>query len=67
MSDDDSVTVPITCESCDTRTTVPLSDLPEAVEAHNDRLHDGESVAQVDPELSERIADLAAEDVIDEQ
>lgn len=62
-SDEESVSVPVVCPVCDTTTTVELSGVAEAVERHNERLHDGEDVASVDPELRERIADLAAEDM----
>lgn len=62
-SDEQSVTVPVVCPVCETTTRVDLASVAEAVERHNERLHDGEDVASVDPELRERIADLAAEDM----
>lgn len=64
MSDDaDEPTVPIVCEACGTRSRVPLGDLRESLETHNDRRHDGEEVAQVDPVLAEELADHVAEDL----
>jgi hypothetical protein len=42
---------------------VPLSAVADAVERHNERLHDGESVAEVDPDLREELVDLVAEDL----
>jgi hypothetical protein len=62
-SDEESLSVPVVCPTCETTTRVDLSAVAETVERHNERLHDGEDVAGVDPELRERIADLAAEDL----
>lgn len=59
----DDPTVPIVCEECDTRTRVPLSDLADQLERHNETRHDGEDVAVVDPALADRIADLVVEDM----
>ncbi|UIO99163.1 hypothetical protein Hbl1158_11540 [Halobaculum sp. CBA1158] len=59
----DEPSVPIVCTECDTRTRVPLSKVGDLVDRHNDTRHDGESVAQVDPALADRIADLVAEDM----
>jgi hypothetical protein len=61
MSDEPDV--PIRCEACETTSRVPVSEVGEAVEDHNDRLHDGADVAQVDPALSEQLADIVAEDM----
>ena len=65
MTDDseDSPRVPILCEACGTETRVPLADLAETLERHNDRLHDGEEVAEVDPSIAEELADIVAEDM----
>jgi hypothetical protein len=64
MSDDtDEPTVPIVCEACGTRSRVPLDDLRESLDNHNDRRHDGEEVAQVDPVLADELADQVAEDL----
>ncbi|MFB6102148.1 MAG: hypothetical protein ABEJ73_06235 [Haloplanus sp.] len=62
MTDDDP-TVPIVCSACETTTRVPLPDVADAVERHNDQLHDGESIAEVDPAIADRLADLVADDM----
>jgi hypothetical protein len=60
---DDQPTVPVVCPDCDTTSRVPLPDVADAVERHNHQLHDGESVAAVDPAVADRLADLVAEDL----
>ncbi|MFB6184053.1 MAG: hypothetical protein ABEI96_05815 [Haloarculaceae archaeon] len=62
-TDDSPPDVPVVCPQCDTRTRVPLSDVADAVERHNDNLHDGDDVAEVDPDLADRLADLVAEEL----
>ncbi|MCU4718578.1 MULTISPECIES: hypothetical protein [Halapricum] len=62
MADDDP-TVPIICEECGTETRVPLDGLAETLERHNENRHDGEQIAQVDPDIADRIADLVADDL----
>jgi hypothetical protein len=42
---------------------VELSTVAESIERHNDQLHDGEDIAQVDPELAEQLQDLVAKDL----
>jgi len=61
--EDDEPTVPVHCEACETTNRVPLSELAETVEQHNERVHDGEEVAGVDPEVADQFADLVAEDL----
>lgn len=63
MSNGDEPTVPITCPECDTTSRVPVEDVPDTVTRHNERHHDGEDVAGVDPAIRNAIADLAAEDL----
>lgn len=63
MTDEESPEVPIVCPACDTRARVPLADVSEQVERHNDRLHDGEECARIDPDVADYIADLVAEDL----
>ncbi|ELZ91414.1 hypothetical protein C440_13909 [Haloferax mucosum ATCC BAA-1512] len=60
---DNVLEVPVVCDVCDTTTRVPLSDLPEAVQRHNDQQHDGDDIAQVDPEIVQHVTDLAAKDI----
>jgi len=62
MSDDEP-DVPIRCEACETTTRVPLSAVADAVARHNDQLHDGEPVAEVDPALTDQLADVVAEEL----
>jgi hypothetical protein len=62
MTNDDP-DVPIVCSECGTRTRIPLSKVADAVVRHNEQLHDGEAVAEVDPDLVENITDLIAEDM----
>ncbi|THE64334.1 hypothetical protein D8Y22_13035 [Salinadaptatus halalkaliphilus] len=60
---DDDPTVPIVCTDCDTSSRVALSDVADAIENHNERLHDGEDIATVDPDIAAHIADMAATDL----
>ncbi|WP_416839339.1 hypothetical protein [Haloferax sp. DFSO52] len=62
--DDDAPLVPIVCEECETTSRVSLSAVPETIQKHNDQLHDGEAVAQVDPEIVRHVTDLAADDIV---
>jgi hypothetical protein len=55
--------VPVVCDECGTTTRVPLADLVETVERHNDQVHGGEDVAEVDPAVRERLVDLVAEEL----
>ena len=62
-TDADEPMVPIVCPDCGTATRIPLDAVAERLQRHNDSQHDGESVAQVDPELADQLADLVAEDM----
>lgn len=62
MSDDEP-DVPVVCPECETTTRIPLSDVADSIERHNELQHDGEDVAEVDPDLTEQLADLVAEDM----
>jgi hypothetical protein len=62
MTDDDP-TVPIVCPECDTTSRIPLPDVADAVARHNDQLHDGETIATVDPDVADSLADLVAADL----
>lgn len=55
--------VPIVCPECDTTARAPLSEVGAAVERHNERLHDGEDVARVDPDIADQLADVVAEEL----
>ncbi|WP_049935245.1 hypothetical protein [Haloplanus natans] len=63
MTSDDEPTVPIVCTACDTTTRVPLADVADAVDRHNENVHDGEDVAEIDPAIVESLADLVVEDM----
>jgi hypothetical protein len=56
-------TVPIVCAACDTESSVPLSSVAEAIERHNEAVHDGADEARVDPALTDALADLVVEDL----
>ena len=55
--------VPVICTECDTTARIPLSGVADRLERHNERLHDGEDVARVDPDVAEQVADMAATDL----
>lgn len=62
-SDQSDPDVPIVCSACGTETRVPLAELADTLERHNQQRHDGEEIAQVDPELADQLADLVAEEL----
>ncbi|WP_053947219.1 hypothetical protein [Halolamina sediminis] len=62
MSDDDGPQVPIHCPECETTTRVPFSELADRIEAHNESVHDGDDVAQVDPGVAEQFQDIVLEE-----
>ena len=63
MTDDDAVEIPIVCPKCETRTRIPFSDFEDAVAEHNDRFHDGEPVAAVDPDVFDHLTDRLLDDL----
>ncbi|AXR78781.1 hypothetical protein [Natrarchaeobaculum sulfurireducens] len=60
---DDDPRVPIVCPECETTSRIPLDDVADSIERHNDQLHDGEDVAQVDPDVADHLADLIGIDL----
>lgn len=62
MSDDEP-DVPVVCPECETSTRIPLSRVGESVERHNEQMHDGEEIAQVDPAIASEIQNLITEDL----
>jgi len=54
---------PVVCEACGTTNRVPLSAVAEAIDRHNERVHGGEAVAEVDPAVRDALADLVARDI----
>ncbi|MFA9427605.1 hypothetical protein [Natronorubrum sp. A-ect3] len=59
-NESDDPQVPIVCTECETTSRVPLADVADAVDRHNEQLHDGDEVAAVDPDVADQIADLVA-------
>ena len=55
--------IPITCPECDTRGHVPFPEVEMTLEEHNERLHDGEQIAAVDPAVFDHLADQLATDL----
>ncbi len=62
-SSDDTPRVPIICPECETTTRIPVDDLAESLERHNEQLHDGEDVAHIDPDIADQIQNMVAEDM----
>ena len=62
-ADEDGPRVPIVCPACETTSRIPLDDVADAIDRHNEQLHDGDDVAEVDPDIADRIADLAASEL----
>lgn len=60
---EDTPTVPIVCPACDTTTRIPVDDVAESLDRHNERLHDGEKIAQIDPDIAEQLQNIVAEDM----
>ncbi|MES3516861.1 MAG: hypothetical protein PPP58_04260 [Natronomonas sp.] len=63
MTADDPPEIPIVCSECDTRTRVPFDEFEAAIESHNESVHAGESIAEVDPVVREHLADRLAEEL----
>ncbi|WP_262177695.1 hypothetical protein [Haloarcula laminariae] len=62
-ADGDIPEIPVVCTACETRTQVPFEDVEAAVERHNEQLHDGDAVAEVDPEILEALTDRLGRDM----
>ncbi|MHC3437369.1 hypothetical protein ACYJ1Y_04520 [Natrialbaceae archaeon A-gly3] len=60
---DDGPRVPIICPECETEARIPLADVADRLEKHNERLHDGKEVAEVDPDVKEGLADIVADEM----
>ncbi|WP_255193407.1 hypothetical protein [Natronobeatus ordinarius] len=59
-TDEHGPRVPIVCTACDTTARIPLEEVADTLERHNERLHDGAEIAQVDPDVVDHLADLVA-------
>lgn len=55
--------ITITCPVCGTETAVPFAEVEETIESHNERRHDGDAVAGIDPAVKSRLQDLLAEEM----
>lgn len=62
-SDEDVPEIPIVCSECGTRSYVPFPEVEETVGRHNENVHDGEAIAQVDPDVMDELADKLARDI----
>ncbi|MFC7019796.1 MULTISPECIES: hypothetical protein [Haloarcula] len=62
-SDDELPEIPVVCPECDTRTKVAFDEVERAVRRHNEQLHGGEAVAEVDPDVLEALTDHVAKDL----
>ena len=62
-SDEEVPEIPIVCSECGTRSYVPFPDVEETVARHNEDLHDGEPIAQVDPDVMDELADRVGRDL----
>ncbi|MXR50398.1 hypothetical protein GRX03_02090 [Halovenus sp. WSH3] len=60
---DDTPTVPIICPECETTTRIPVDDVADSLERHNEQLHDGDEIAHIDPDIAEEIQNIVAEDL----
>jgi hypothetical protein len=61
--DDDIPRIRLLCPVCGTDARVPVTDVKERVDRHNESVHDGESVAGIDPAVADHLLDLIAEDM----
>ena len=55
--------IPVVCTACDTRTRVQFESVADAVERHNEQIHDGDPVAEVDPDVLEALTDQLGKDM----
>ena len=60
---EDTPTVPIICPECETTTRIPVDDLADSLQRHNEQLHDGEDIAHVDPDIADQLQNIVAEDL----
>lgn len=62
-SDEGLPEITIVCPACDTETAVPFEHVEATIDRHNDRQHEGEPVAEIDPAVRSRLQDLLAEEM----
>jgi len=64
MSEEDVPDVVISCDDCGTRTTVPLTQVSDSVDEHNDLRHDGDEVAGIDEDFLESTIDVLRDEIL---
>ena len=62
-ADEELPEIPVVCTACETRSHVPFDEVEGMVERHNEQLHDGESVAEVDPDVLDALTTQLGEDM----
>ena len=62
-AEEDMPEIPVVCTACETRTQVPFEDVEAAVQRHNEQLHGGDAVAEVDPEVLDALTDQLGRDM----
>jgi hypothetical protein len=62
-ADEEMPEIPVVCTACGTRTQVPFEDVAAAVERHNEQLHDGAAIAEVDPDVLDALTDQLGKDM----
>lgn len=62
-ADEEIPEIPVVCPACGTRTQVPFEEVETAVKHHNEQLHSGDAVAEVDPEVLEALTTRLGEDM----
>lgn len=55
--------ITIVCTACDTETAVPFEKVESTIDRHNERQHDGDAIAEIDPAVKSRLQDLLAEEM----
>ena len=62
-ADDEIPEIPVVCEACGTRSQVPFDEVEAKVQRHNEQRHDGEAVAEVDPDVLEALTTQLGKDM----
>ena len=62
-SDEGLPEITIVCTACDTETAVPFEKVEGMIDRHNERQHDADPIAEIDPEIRSRLQDLLAEEM----
>lgn len=62
-SGNESPKVPIVCPECETSSRIPLSDVADTLEQHNDEVHAGKEFAKVEPAVMNHVQDIIIDDL----